>query len=554
MSARETQPTAICPDIAPYLKAPSDNTATVLETHLYPLEADRVDLEPFQAGGGALDALCNDLLAVTPWGRIALIHRGERVEYLEGGVPMNLEGLQTHPDIDDFRPDRFRVADILLKQHSENRWELFVTHHYFTGECTLFRLSSTSILLENGAASVSPSWRTLFDAKPCLSTANHAGHHAGGRILTDGPDHLLIVVGDHGWIWTGESYAAQDPDSHLGKLVRVAIESGEAEVLALGLRNPQGFARDADGNLWETEHGPQGGDELNLLLAGSNYGNFEVTYGVQYGRRINVRDKHALGGHDGYARPVFAWVPSIAVSSLIMNDARWFPLWKDDLIIGSLGTDENGRSLFRVRRDRTAIQYVERIPVGDRVRDLAQMRDGRIALLTDSARVRFLSRSYRHCDQESIRRNDAYSVDCEELTSIFEATQSGSSGPNEDPGADDEDEEPTGAENGADSDAAAPTGAQLYAANCAACHSLDVEEHGVGPHLVGVVGRRVGQAEGWTSSDALRSLGGAWTTESLADFLADPLGFAPGTTMGSQGLSESEASAIADYIGGLRGE
>ena len=526
----------------------------MLETHLYPLEMDRVDLEPFQLGGGGLDALCNDLLVVTPWGRIAMIHRGERVEYLEGAVPMNLEGLRTHPDVADFRPDRFRVADILLKQHSGNRWELFVTHHYFTGECTLFRLSSTTIFFENGAASVSPAWRTIFDAEPCLPTANHAGHQAGGRILTDGSDHLLIVVGNHGWIWTGESIVSQDPDSHLGKLVRIAIESGDAEILALGLRNPQGFARDADGNLWETEHGPQGGDELNLLLTGANYGDAVVTYGVNYGRYINVPDKHALGGHDGYALPVFAWVPSIAISSLIVNDPRWFPLWKDDLLIGSLGTNENGRSLFRVRRDGTAIQYVERIPVRDRIRDIEQMPDGRIALLMDSARVLFLSRSYRYCDEESIQRNDAYSVDCEELASIFEATQSDSSGPDEDSGAANEDEETTGAENGTDSSATAPTGAQLYAANCAACHSLDIEEHGVGPHLVGVVGRRVGEADGWNFSDALRSLGGVWTTESLADFLADPQGFAPGTTMGSQGLSASDAAAIADYIAGLLDE
>ena len=537
----------------------------MLETHLYPLEMDRVDLEPIQTGGGGLDALCNDLLVVDAWGRIALIHRGERVEYLEGDVPMNLEELQTHPDSADFRLDRFRVADILLKQQSENRWELFVTHHYFTGECIRFRLSSTTILFENGAASVSPSWRTIFDAEPCLPAAHRSGHQAGGRILTDGPDHLLVVVGNHGWIRTGGSYASQAPDSHLGKLVRVAIESGEAENLALGLRNPQGFARDADGNLWETEHGPQGGDELNLLRTGANYGDLAVTYGIQYGRQIPpfVPDKHAVGGHDGYERPVFAWVPSIGISSLIVNDARWFPLWKDDLIIGSLGGEDNGRSLFRVRRDGKTIQYVERIPFGERVRDIAQMQDGRIAALTTTDRVLFISRSYKYCDEESIEQRDVYSVDCEELASIFEANQAGSSAPDEDTGSGDEDAETPGGENGAGSGdedaetpggATAPTGAQLYAVNCAACHSLDVEEHGVGPHLVGVVGRRIGQADDWNFSGALRSLGGVWTTESLAEFLADPQEFAPGTTMGSQGLSASEASAIADYIGGLLGE
>ena len=475
--------------------------------------------------------MCDEILIVSPGGRIALIDKDGGVEYSEQSVPMNLAGLLAHPDIEDFRPDRFRVADILLKQRSAGVWELFATHHYFTGECTLFRLSAATVERDGDSYSVSPSWRTLFDAAPCLSPSGHSGHQAGGRILTDGPDHLLVVVGDHGWIWTGESFAAQDPESHLGKLVRVDIETGETEVLALGLRNPQGFARDADGNLWETEHGPKGGDELNLLEAGANYGSPSVTYGVQYGRTINVEDKHKLGGHVGYARPALAWVPSIAISELIVNDERWFPLWKDDLLIGSLGDNQNGRSLFRVRRDGTTIQYIERIPLGYRVRDLTLMLDGRIAVLADGGSVYFLSRSYRRCDEESIRQRDAYSVDCEALSALLEANQSGAS---------------AGAETF--------SGAELYGANCASCHSLSVEEHGVGPHLVGLIGRPIGQIEGWSASDALRKFGGVWTPDSLAQFLAAPQAFAPGTTMGSQGLSADEAQAIADYVDGLPGE
>ena len=93
---------------------------------------------------------------------------------------------------------------------SEDRWELFVTHHYFTGECILFRLSST-ILFGRRPVSMSQSWRTIWDAEPCRPAGARAGHQAGGKMLMDGPDGLLIVVGDHDWAVDGVA-VSQRPD------------------------------------------------------------------------------------------------------------------------------------------------------------------------------------------------------------------------------------------------------------------------------------------------------------------------------------------------------
>ena len=181
-----------------------------------------------------------------------------------------------------------------------------------------------------------------------------------------------------------------------------------------------------------------------------------------------------LGQHDGFIKPVFAWVPSIGISSIVVNDERLFPLWRDDLLISSL----TGRSLFRVRRDGVDVQYVEPIEVGYRIRDLAQMPDGRIALLAGRGRVHFLSRSYyAHCDDESKWNRRVYAVNC------------GS-------GVDHTDAKIPDA-------VVAATGAQLYGTHCSSCHSLNVEEHGIGPHLVGVLGRRIGSVSGYLFSDAL---------------------------------------------------
>ena len=359
-----------------------------LTTHLYHLESKSAQVaweEPLS--GGAIAPLCEDLLVLTPRGRIALVRPDGSVAGLEGRVPMNLAGMRSDRDYEAFvargSPYRTpRVADILLKPHSEGRWELFVTHHNFKEGYNRFRLSSTMVLRQGASVWVSPSWRTVFDFEPRVFRSKFL-QESGGRILADGPEHLLVVVGSHGRL-----ALAQDPDSHLGKLVRIGIETGAAEVLSLGLRNPQGFARDADGNLWEVEHGPQGGDELNVLEPGVNYGWPYVSYGVMYGGgRLRSVPLEWTGGHDAFARPAFAWIPSIATSAMIVNDDRWFPLWKDDLIIGSL----KGHSIFRVRRDGTSVQYVERIEVGYRIRDLSWMPDGRLALLSDDGAVHFLS-------------------------------------------------------------------------------------------------------------------------------------------------------------------
>ena len=377
-----------------------------LTTHLYELETSWVWLRwDIARGGGAIAPLGNDLLVVTPWGRFNLIRPTGEVAHLKGNIPMNQAGLLAYRAKANFRLDWFRVVDILLKRHSAGRYELFVTHHYFTGECLRFRLSATTLLQQGADVSVSSEWRTILDAEPCVrSTSNQAG----GRMLTDGPDHLLVAIGDH-----RHSKYAQDPASHLGKLVRVEIATGRAETLALGLRNPQGLARDGHGTLWETEHGPQGGDELNVLVPGGNYGWPQVSYGVGYGSRVNVPRAAEVGLHDGFIKPVFAWVPSIGISSLIVNDERLFPLWKDDLLISSL----RDRALFRVRRDGTDMQYVERIKVGYRIRDLAQMPDRRIALLADGGWVHFLRRSYAHCGDESEWDRSVYAINCEDHTS-----------------------------------------------------------------------------------------------------------------------------------------
>lgn len=388
------------------LSAVEPATAQRLRTHLYDLQREYVRLDkPWEeGGGGAIASLGGDLLLVaTPKGRLVLVHPAGDVDYLpaDANVPMNLSALERNVSFDEddrWSLHHFRVADILLTERTPTRFELYVTHHYFTGECNRFRLSSTSLRvvrphppIPGRAFVVEPSWRTIFDAEPCLPPRWFEGHQSGGKMLTDGPDHLLVIIGDHGaWRrFPGGGYGlpprSTDPVWHIGKLVRVAIETGEAEILTAGHRNPQGLARDADGNLWSVEHGPGGGDELNLLEPGRNYGWPMVSYGIDRKRRI--LNESMVGRHDGFSPPVFSWVPAIAPTAIVVNDARSFPRWGNDLLIASL----HAKSLFRVRRLGKTVQYVEPISMeGAPIRDLTWMPDGRLALMHASTDVVFL--------------------------------------------------------------------------------------------------------------------------------------------------------------------
>ena len=355
----------------------------VVNTHLYSLQTRVLEVG---AQIGAVEALCEDLVVATKWGRMLIVRPTGTVRRLGGDIPMNIAAFERHPALNEVRHHRFRVHDILLQARGSGRWRVFATHHYYTGTCIRFRLSVTTMLRQDGDVSISPDWRTVFDAEPCLPTNYDAGQMAGGKMVADGPAHLFVAIGDHGmegsddeWPRLGATYepiVSQAPHSHLGKLLRVEIETGRTDTLALGLRNPQGLAADPNGNLWETEHGPQGGDEINLMRRGANYGWPFVNYGIGYGGTVIGRDTDAALRHEGYVKPVFAWVPSIATTAVVVNDASSFPLWSDDLLVASLTG-----SLYRVRHHGGIARYVEQLDVDiPRLRDLTQTSDGRLAL------------------------------------------------------------------------------------------------------------------------------------------------------------------------------
>jgi cytochrome c2 len=449
---------------------------------------------------------------------------------------------------------------VVSREISDGHYELFVTHHYYVDNCIEFRVSSALLQVREHEPPLLGPWKTLYSARPCITflRSGHAfgGIQAGGRMVIDDNDHLLVVVGDHMWDGRYEDRpkASMNPNFDLGKLIRIDLNSGSAQVVSSGLRNPQGLTRDAQGNLWETEHGPQGGDELNLLLPGNNYGWPEVTYGIQYGNR-NWPFNPIQGRHEGFAKPIYAWIPSIAVSSIVFSDGRQFPRWRGDLLITSLAE----KSLFRARLGERRVIYVEKINIGHRLRDIAEMNDGKIALLTDDAKVIFLERSTDFCNKDAIDhiyqtvcekfcggedRDHFYQEPCEEPPSDVDRA------------ADNSDDAQGGAGDSAasyeplDVTSRAVTGAESFHRHCSMCHNL-FEEHGVGPHLVELMGRRSGSVSDYNFSAALASLDITWSRENLIRYLVNAGDFAPGGKMPVIDISEPEARAVAEYLEAL---
>ena len=224
--------------------------------------------------------------------------------------------------------------------------------------------------------------KILFQADPALP----GGHHFGSRVRMAQDGMLYFSVGER-----GRMKEAQDPQNHLGTVIRLQENGkvpqdnpflknrkGRAEIFSYGHRNPQGMAlHPKTGKIWVHEHGPQGGDEINILKAGANYGWPKTTYGEQYGGgKIGIGPKST-----GIEEPLLHWTPSIAPSGMDFYQGDIFPNWNGDLLVGSL----KFRMLVLVDLEGSLVQGQEVIfqdRIG-RVRDVRVSPEGKVYLLND---------------------------------------------------------------------------------------------------------------------------------------------------------------------------
>lgn len=318
-------------------------------------------------------------LAFLPDGAMLVTERDGRLKLLRGGEVTEIGGV---PEV--VASGQGGLLDVALHpSFAETRW-VYLTYAGRGDEGVSTHLARAR--LEGEALT---GLEVLLRSKAVTS----GGRHFGSRLQFDGQGHLFMTIGDR-----GDSDNGQRLGNHAASVLRLTEDGGVPddnpfvgqagalpEIWSYGHRNPQGLARHREtGGIWAVEHGPRGGDELNLIERGVNYGWPVITYGKAYsGLSIGEGTEKP-----GMAQPARYWVPSISPSGLTFYDGEAFPKWRGSLFLGAL----SGQALVRLTLDGERVTGEERLleALDERIRDVRQGPDGLLYLLTDDDDGRLL--------------------------------------------------------------------------------------------------------------------------------------------------------------------
>jgi aldose sugar dehydrogenase len=354
-------------------------TGTRGEEAEFPSSAGSLDVRTFARG------LVNPwALAFLPDGKLLVTERPGRMRVVsaDGQLSPPLKGV---PDV--WASGQGGLLDVIIdKSFAQNRTIYFCFSERTSGGG---RTAIARAKLNDGGGRLDET-KIIFRQEGPLSS----GNHYGCRIVQADDSNLFVTLGDH----FSHRDQAQELGNHLGKVIRIAPDGSAAagnpfigragakpEIWSYGHRNAQSLAiNPASGEVWEIEHGPRGGDEVNIVGKGRNYGWPVIGYGIDYsGAKI-----HAGTARDGMEQPVKYWVPSIAPSGMLFYAGKLFPKWSGSLFTGAL----TGTMLVRLSLNGNTVTGEERLlqNLHERIRDVRQGPDGALWLLTDSSSGRIL--------------------------------------------------------------------------------------------------------------------------------------------------------------------
>ena len=289
------------------------------------------------------------------------------------------------------------VPEVFYESNGQGGLFDVTLHPDFAANQTLYLSFSKSVGDETTTAIVRAQLREdrLTDVEEIFAAQATGARHFGGRMAFDADGYLYLSLGDRQAPPAGdlEAHPAQDLSNHAGVMIRLHDDGsvpddnpfvGQAgalpEIFSYGHRSPQGLTfHPATGDLWESEHGPQGGDEINIIEPGNNYGWPVIGRGVDYGAGNPI---HGTIMRLGMEQPAHFWVPSIATSGLLIYTGDQFPLWFGDVFAGGLGGEQIAH-LTLADDNRTVIREETLAQGLGRVRDIRQGPDGYIYFAID---------------------------------------------------------------------------------------------------------------------------------------------------------------------------
>ena len=361
---------------------------------------------------------------------------------------------------------------------------------------------------------------------------------------------LVVAVGSSGQHAYG---MVQRLDGDIGKIIRIyrdgtipddnalAVKNPNAkpELWATGLRSVGGLTIDDNNQLWAVEMGPQGGDELNLIEAGGNYGFPLISWGFDYsGRALSERQSAA-----GFVDPIVTWSPSISPYGITYYQGEAFPSWKGDLFMGVLGD----QTILRMRiRNNKLIEQQDLLPdLNERIRSVETGPDGFIYAVTDSSKGKIIR----------IRPGKPSEKDLENVSKPFPMPTNSDIGERLKQHGVMQNEETMLALQAAYD----PERAEfIYNQNCVSCHSLKASaESNIGPHLEAIAGRRSGTLPNYNYSASMKvnnRTSVIWDSRTIAAFLTNPQAIFPGTKMISTPLNFEDAVQVSNYLTRLKNE
>ena len=357
---------------------------------------------------GGIESLNNEILYVSGESDFFLLKKSDSKYKFK---PLNIERVNNNkesfinvnkPKIGKNAEEYFGVKDILIEKFniSKNKQLLISSLNYVESkDCYNLSVYLTEIINEK-ILEIS-GWKKIFSSQMCLSIdltqkPRFAAASSGGRLAKLDDENILLSIGDFYADGVNGPNLSQDLENDYGKIIKINIKKKSHEIFSYGHRNPQGLYIDKDNNIFSTEHGPQGGDEINLINKNNNYGWPYATFGTNFNsynayakdsgknkdklKRVWSIDK-TKNTHDRFTKPIFSWGNQYGVSNLIVYEKEYFKKWNKNLIISSLAKKQLTRMVYDYKNN--AVIYVENIPVDQRVRDIISLDDGHLVLLTD---------------------------------------------------------------------------------------------------------------------------------------------------------------------------